>query len=127
GTVTPGNARSDSQPEERAADRDDGGVVSKRLLVAGREPARLLEQTEGALDLRPGPVLLLVVGGWIDPRSRRGDHRLAGQLAEQGTEGVGAVCLVGEQAPWTRPLHQAGCGHDVVTMTLGDRKGERDS
>ena len=47
-----GRGKSVPEPEHRATDCDDRSVVAQRLLVARRKAASLLEQTEGALDLR---------------------------------------------------------------------------
>src|SRR5262249_54246200 len=86
---------SDPQPEHRAADGYDGSVVAERLLVAGREATRLLEEVGRGLELGGCLVQLLVVrpsfGSAAVPRDDL--HAVLGveRVAERSAV-VGLVC-----------------------------------
>src|SRR6185503_14600818 len=116
-----------SKPQKCAANGDDCGVVPKRLLVAGGESSRLLEQIEGALDFGAGHVELLVVRSLLRTASVRWDHGHAAAFLKRAAEVVRIVGLVGEQASRRDSTDEFLRRHDVVALPFRDLEREREA
>ena len=104
-----------------------GGVVAQRLLVASGKATRLLEQAEGALDLRARLVPFLVVGQLLRAAAVRGNDGDAVLRGERRSKRIRVVGLVAEQTRGQHSGNKLSGRLIVVPLALGDLEREGQS
>ena len=108
-----------AKPKQGAPDRNNGGVVPKRLLVARGESPALLQQIERALDFRPRFVLFTVeLSGLLAVLLRRNDRSRPLPL-ELCANFIAVVCLVTKQLLRLNLFNQRRRRLTVVPLAYG--------
>ena len=115
-----------SPPDDDCGDSDGGGEVPGELVVAGGDPAPVLQAAEAAFDQVPATIGSLVVGDRGLARARGGDDGFRSGCGETVAQVPRVVALVGDQADRRRFLvQQGGCGRDVGVVRGGEGEGDR--
>lgn len=116
-------------PEARGDDVDEAEIARGCFVVSGRQPTRVLELVEAALDAVPEGVDVVVDRDLdFSPASRRDDRDPAVGLGVRA-DAVGIVSLVGDE---NLRRGRVGVHHEVVALVVrdlaaGDFRGDREA
>ena len=101
---------------------DTGEKVSGKFVVARRDGAKVLEFVKEALDEITLAIQSKIAGQWRGAAGVGRNHRGDLPLGEGLDEGVGIVCLVGNERPWIGMLEQRLAAGEIVVLSWGENE-----
>jgi hypothetical protein len=101
---------------------DTGEKISREFVIACRDGAKVLEFVEEALDEITLAIQSKIAGQWARAAGVGRNHRSDLSLGEGLDEGVGIVCLVGNERPWIGMLEQRLAAGEIVVLARGENE-----
>ena len=101
---------------------DTGEEISREFVIACRYSAKVLEFIKEALDEITLAIKSKIAGQWYGTAGVGRNHRGDLPLGKGIDEGVGVVCLVGNERPWIDMLEQRLAAGEIVVLSWREKE-----
>jgi len=101
---------------------DTGEKIYREFVIARRDGPKVLEFVEEALDEITLAIQSKIAGQWAVAAGVGRNHRGDLSLGEGLDEGVGVVCLVGNERPRIGMLEQRLAAGEIVVLSCGENE-----